>query len=159
MTTLPNDDGPIVGFRGQWYGLSPSAPLNRPISEYLHASQLRYPTVRKAYHAARTHDVTLKAHIIAARTQEDFERLIPKLPDNPEWALIKERVMYRLLQEKFQDASTKQLLLKTGTRVLMHRSDTNDRYWGVDKNGEGYNRYGVLLMRLRDHFRSQAQAA
>lgn len=154
-----NNAPAIVGLKGQWYALSPGSPLSRPIAEIVGPGRLKYPTVRKAYHAVRTRDVGFKARVVGTKSVEELMALIPQIPEHPEWPLVKERVMMELMREKFADVTTKQLLLSTGERILVHRSETNDLYWGTNSRGEGHNRYGHLLMKLRSEFHQEQQAA
>lgn len=58
--------------------------------------------------------------------------------------------MYEGLRHKFtQNKELKQKLLETGDRKIIEHTD-RDKYWGDGGNGEGKNRLGILLMKLRD---------
>lgn len=159
MTTAVEQTAPITGLTGEWHGLSPSSPLSRPITEVLGSGSVRYPTLRKAYHGMRTRDTHYKARIVAARSTDELLLLIPQVPEHPEWPLVQERVMMQLLREKFSDVSMRDLLMKTGHRPLVHRTETKDLYWGTDRAGNGHNRYGHLLMKLRHEFHQSQKAA
>lgn len=58
--------------------------------------------------------------------------------------------MYEGLRKKFNTHSQlKVKLLATGTAKLVEHTP-RDSYWGDGGDGNGKNRLGVLLMRLRD---------
>jgi predicted NAD-dependent protein-ADP-ribosyltransferase YbiA (DUF1768 family) len=46
-------------------------------------------------------------------------------------------------------------LLATGAAGLIHFSKS-DTFWGRDKDGEGENRLGKILMALREELRARA---
>jgi ribA/ribD-fused uncharacterized protein len=69
----------------------------------------------------------------------------------PDWEQTKDDVMRYALARKFENAGLRQLLLSTGSRLLIE--DSPDWYWGIGKDGTGENRLGCLLMELRESFR------
>ena len=143
----------INGFSGEYRFLSLSYPLDKPVVEKVGRAKFRYPTIRKAYHAHRTNDLTLKARIIGLPSSVDVSALIDVDKEREDWHLIRERVLYRLMKQKFSNPGLKQRLLATGDAVLIH-VDKEDLYWGKNYAGKGENRLGVLLMQLRDEYRS-----
>lgn len=73
----------------------------------------------------------------------------------PGWDQIKEDVMWKAVTAKFtQHADLRRLLLETTGRELIENSPT-DPYWGKTPGGEGLNRLGVLLMKLRDELKAK----
>jgi ribA/ribD-fused uncharacterized protein len=72
------------------------------------------------------------------------------------WDNTKDNVMYDALKAKFtQHAELKELLLSTGDAVLIEHTE-NDDYWGDGgKNGNGLNRLGKLLIRLREELKNK----
>jgi len=74
-------------------------------------------------------------------------------PLRPDWELVKEIIMERALMEKFsQNPDIKKQLINTGKAILIkHRKA--DRYWGDGEDGNGKNRLGVLLMRVRSELK------
>ncbi len=61
--------------------------------------------------------------------------------------------MYEGLRAKFsQNKELKDKLLATGQAKLVEHTD-RDKYWGDGGNGEGKNRLGILLMKLRDELK------
>ena len=64
--------------------------------------------------------------------------------------------MQKALVAKFiQHQNLKQLLLSTSNWYLIEDSPY-DSYWGIGSNGNGNNRLGFLLMKIREQLRSQA---
>lgn len=143
----------IKGFTGEHRFLSLAYPLDKPVVEKVGPVKFRYPTLRKAYHAHRTNDLTLKAHVINSPSDTRFRELVPTEKERPDWPMLRERVLYRLLKQKFSNPGLRQRLLATGTAELIH-IDNEDRFWGQSVTGDGENRLGVLLMRLRDEYLS-----
>ena len=70
-----------------------------------------------------------------------------RIPIRRDWKVIKERVMYETLKLKFANPAMKEALLRTRKQGLIENSP--DEYWGVGKTGQGQNRLGILLMKLR----------
>lgn len=67
------------------------------------------------------------------------------------WDNIKDNVMYEALKAKFtQHSELKEFLLNTDDKILIEHTE-NDTYWGDGGNGNGKNRLGKLLMKLRDN--------
>ena len=74
--------------------------------------------------------------------------------ERSDWRDIKINVMKLVLQLKFtQNPLLKKWLLATGDEYIEETNHWKDTYWGVC-NGVGENNLGILLMKLRDHFRN-----
>ena len=72
-----------------------------------------------------------------------------------DWHMVKDDVMYRALIAKFtRHAHLRRRLLSTGDRMLVEHSPY-DSYWGDGPDGNGLNRLGELLMRLRSALRGE----
>lgn len=57
--------------------------------------------------------------------------------------------MFNCVLAKFsQHEDLKKILLGTGDKYLNEHAP--DRYWGDGMNGEGKNRLGIILMKVRD---------
>lgn len=68
----------------------------------------------------------------------------------PDWEQIKEQVMEEICYEKFiQNPDICQKLLNTAPATLIEGNTWGDKVWGVC-NGEGENKLGIILMRVRD---------
>ena len=65
--------------------------------------------------------------------------------------------MYRALKAKFKqnDKLKEQLLFATGDEELIEDSPY-DYYWGIGRNKTGKNRLGILLMKLREELKKEA---
>ena len=72
-----------------------------------------------------------------------------------DWHMVKDDIMYRALITKFtQHKHLRRRLLNTGDRKLVEHSPY-DSYWGDGPDGNGQNRLGELLMRLRSALRGE----
>lgn len=94
-----------------------------------------------------------EARLLATpREVADFGRR-KDLPFDPEnWDKIKDAVMFYALLEKFgQNPDIKQILISTGSAILIEDSPT-DYYWGVGKDGSGRNMLGIMLGILRSMY-------
>ena len=49
----------------------------------------------------------------------------------------------------------KEKLVNTGSNILVYKGVGVDSFWGVDKNDNGENKHGELLMKLREDFSSK----
>ena len=65
-----------------------------------------------------------------------------------DWESVKEEIMYTALCEKFKNLEFKKYLIDTGDFIIRETSPW-DYYWGTGKNGQGKNRLGILLMKIR----------
>lgn len=76
-------------------------------------------------------------------------------PLREDWEKVKEDVMFKALQAKFdQHPKCRETLLGTGDAKIIEASPY-DAYWGWGPNQQGKNRLGVLLMRLREELRTK----
>lgn len=74
------------------------------------------------------------------------------VPLRADWQRVKIDIMEDVLRAKFaQDPLLRLRLLATGDARLEEGNTWGDRYWGVS-GGEGENRLGLLLMRVREEF-------
>lgn len=80
------------------------------------------------------------------------KRLGQRIEMRPDWDVVKNGVMWAVLQAKFnQNPYLKQLLLNTGHEYLEEGNFWGDRYWGT-VDGVGLNTLGSMLMQLRKSF-------
>ena len=56
-----------------------------------------------------------------------------------------------------QNKPLRATLLETGEAELVHYAPWGDVYWGVNKQFQGNNLQGKLLMQLRDKLREQSE--
>ena len=64
----------------------------------------------------------------------------------------------RVVARAWSDPEYRQRLLDTGDRELIEGNTWGDRFWGVCR-GEGENKLGRILMRVRDELRAAEQGA
>jgi hypothetical protein len=74
-----------------------------------------------------------------------------------DWEECKEEIMKTALRRKFnQNEELKEKLLETRNRKLIEDSPT-DYYWGIGKEGNGKNRLGILLMKVREIIKKEKE--
>ena len=67
----------------------------------------------------------------------------------PDWAKVKEEVMLKAVQAKFnQNQKLGQLLIRTGD-VKLFEHTRNDKFWGDGGDRRGENKLGMILMQVR----------
>ena|ERR1035437_8914639 len=74
-----------------------------------------------------------------------------------EWRANRLGIMTDLVTQKFDpklNHENYKLLLDTGQMQLEEMNWWNDLYWGTNKEGEGKNNLGKLLMKVRDSLKS-----
>jgi ribA/ribD-fused uncharacterized protein len=77
----------------------------------------------------------------------------PGQPIRSDWNKVKDDILYEALCTKFQQhPELASLLLETNDAVLIE-DNPYDSYWGNGKDGNGANRMGRLLMKLRTKLR------
>ncbi len=111
-----------------------------------------WATVEHFYQAQKFHNTESQEIIRQSETptlaKQKAYKILEKQPAQ-NWLYKKEDVMYRGLEAKFtQHPDLSKLLIGTRYKTLVERSDT-DKYWGDGIDGNGKNRLGYLLMRLR----------
>ena len=73
-----------------------------------------------------------------------------------DWEEVKEAIMFEALTAKFTQHTELGLkLIETGNKPI-HEDSPWDRYWGYAK-GEGKDKLGVLLMRVRDELMEEVE--
>ena len=120
-----------------------------------------FPTVEHAYQAAKT-DIPAEIEAIrAAPNAAAAKKLGRTVTVKAGWnQAAAQQTMLDLLRQKFGDnPELKQQLLATGDRNLVHDAPWGDTFWGVDKNGEGQNMQGEMLMQIRNEIRSGVDRA
>ncbi len=119
-----------------------------------------WATVEHFYQAQKFHNTEFEELIrqtetptLAKLKAHEFLKIQPC----QDWINQKEGIMYRGLGAKFtQHPNLMQLLLSTKGKTLIERSDL-DNYWGDGIDGNGKNRLGYLLMRLRREMLKEIQ--
>jgi predicted NAD-dependent protein-ADP-ribosyltransferase YbiA (DUF1768 family) len=68
------------------------------------------------------------------------------------WNIKKDEIMFDLLKQKFNkdlNPENYEKLQETGDKYLGEMNWWGDTYWGKDKDGNGQNMLGVILMQVR----------
>ncbi len=72
-----------------------------------------------------------------------------------DWDMIKDQVMYNVVKAKIEQyPQLKKLLLHTDNNIIREGSLT-DEYWGTGKSGNGRNKLGITLMKIREELRGR----
>lgn len=75
-----------------------------------------------------------------------------------DWEAVKDDVMLDVVREKFyQNPDLAHRLLDTGYAALIEGNTWGDRYWGMC-GGQGQNKLGYILMRIRAEIEWEKQA-
>lgn len=108
---------------------------------------LTYPSVEHAFQAAKTLNSEKRLNFTKG-SPVCAKAMGRRLKLREDWEEIKDSVMYACLKSKFQNAEMMEKLLATEDAILIEGNNHGDRYWGM-VNGEGQNKLGKLLMRIR----------
>jgi ribA/ribD-fused uncharacterized protein len=109
-----------------------------------------WPTSEHYYQAMKCKLAEQRTEIWKAPTARDAKRLGGKCVAREDWDQVKLLVMWRALCWKFQqNPDLARRLVETGDRPLVEYAPWGDTFWGVDRNHEGRNWMGQLLMALR----------
>jgi ribA/ribD-fused uncharacterized protein len=130
-----------------------------------------YPSNENAYQAAKTlnFEERLKFASLDPSKAKSMGRSISLREDwlselNTELFLgdlitqVRDKIMYDLNVIKFSNPYLRNLLLSTGDKYLEETNWWRDDYWG-SFNGQGLNKLGRILMRIRDEIRLKQQEA
>lgn len=146
-------EDPITSFKGEWEFLSNFHPC--PVQ---YDGEV-WPTAEHAYVAAKTNDPEFKAQILAIPADKAgaVKRLGRALPLRADWEKVKVRVMWEIVENKFDyNPDMREKLLATGDALLQEGNHWHDNFWGnctcqACEKIEGKNTLGRLLMTLRFH--------
>lgn len=115
-----------------------------------------YKTTEHAYQAMKTLNPEHKADIRAASTGATAKKLGKKVNLRKDWDEIKDKIMFHICLCKFlQHKDLAEKLIATGDSILEEGNNWDDKYWGT-VNGEGENKLGKILMRIRSILKDEA---
>lgn len=78
-----------------------------------------------------------------------------KLPLRRDWEQVKDSIMLKAVQRKFETHKEQcELLIATGAEELVENAPS-DYYWGCGADGTGTNKLGKTLMQVRDILKQQ----
>jgi len=133
----------INRFKGEYFYLSNfyEAPV-----EY---DGILYQNNEAAFQAQKTLDVNVRKEF-AKLGPADAKNKGLALKLRADWEQVKEQLMYEICKAKFeQNPELAFKLQMTGLRPLEEGNTWGDKEWGT-VNGEGNNKLGKILMRIRD---------
>lgn len=141
----------IDEFRGKYYFLSNF--YNSPVTY----EGITYQNNEAAFQAMK---------VTTDEIRKQFADLPPNLAKRKgrnvqlrnDWEAVKEQYMYEIVLAKFkQNRDLKKRLLATGTSELIEGNTWGDVIWGMCK-GQGENKLGKILMRIRNELKSDREA-
>ncbi|MGB7341944.1 MAG: NADAR family protein [Phototrophicaceae bacterium] len=116
-----------------------------------------WKTSEHYFQAMKFEDTPHYHQVREARNPKDAAKLGRRrdFPLRKDWEAIKDDVMRRAVQQKFEThADLAQLLLSTGDQLIVENAPS-DYYWGCGQDGSGKNRLGIILMDVRDTLSKQ----
>lgn len=134
----------INSFRGKYAFLSNMFPC-----EFLDDDKVKHKSVEHYYQSYKTVIPCEINNIRCAETPMESKRLGRKCKLRAYWDLIKDSIMEEALRYKFKNEDLKNKLIATHPCKLIEGNTWGDIYWG-EVNGEGLNKLGILLMKIRD---------
>jgi len=112
----------------------------------------RYPSAEHAYQALKAVNERDQEYVRAAPTADEAKRRGRSIERRPDWIDVRSNLMERVLRAKFQQhPDLLRRLCSTGGALLVEDNTWGDSFWGV-VDGNGQNRLGVLLMKIRAEF-------
>ena len=144
-----NNQKQITLFRDEYFFLSNFYPCR------IHYYGLSFMNAESAFQAMKRPEMALQFILL---TPSEAKKLGRTVPIRKDWEQVKEKIMYEICLAKFtQNPELKQLLLETGDSILIEGNTWNDTEWGVCR-GNGENKLGKILMRVREELKVKAQA-
>ena len=113
---------------------------------------ITYPTNEHFFQAMKTLKIDERLAIAAAGTPGKAKRMGRSVTLRSDWETIKSYYMELGLRLKFQNPDLAAKLIATGDEELIEGNTWGDRIWGVC-DGEGENRLGKLLMKIREEIK------
>jgi len=148
-----HNDKEVKGFFGEYKFLSNFWPAK------VFLDNVEYSSVELAYQSAKWKP----EHREYFQTCTELESIKYNEENKPhdactkeEWSERKLTIMTDLVTQKFNpllNPENTKLLLDTNEKHLEEMNWWNDLYWGTNKDGEGENHLGKLLMEVRDELK------
>lgn len=117
---------------------------------------LWWPTVEHYFQAQKFADLDYRERIRSCSKPKDAKALCSsrKLPIRADWDSVKDEIMLDALRAKFTTHKALHKLLLSTDDARLVEAVPGEAYWGCGADGNGLNRLGSLLMRVRDELRS-----
>ena len=110
---------------------------------------LLYRNSEAAFQAAKTMDKKMRK-VFTELSPSSAKYLGRHVELRSDWEDVKDNIMYEIVYNKFSNnLDLRNSLHDTGDAELIEGNWWNDKYWGMC-NGEGQNKLGKILMRVRD---------
>lgn len=139
----------IKGFFGENRFLSNFYP-----AKIIHGD-FEFYNAEAAYQAAKTLNNELRAQIATMTNPAQAKRFGKSIPIRNDWEKVKVQIMEDICYIKFiNNPKLRDKLLATGDRYLEEVNTWGDKFWGT-VDGEGMNKLGFTLMKLRDKLRQE----
>lgn len=136
----------ISNFTGEYFFLSNY--YNVPVTYMGYTFQNNEAAFQAAKCPARMHE-------FCNMNPSEAKSLGRRIQLRDDWEIAKNSIMYDVCRAKFaQNPSLAKLLLETGDCELVEGNTWNDKIWGVC-DGEGENRLGKILMKIREELRGE----
>lgn len=134
----------ISSFRGQYFFLSNYFPA--PVTY----QGITFQNSEAAFQAMKCPSMAAQFAALPPDKAKKFGRTVQLRGD---WESVKEQIMYDICLAKFtQNIDLCRMLVATGDSELIEGNTWNDKCWGVCY-GEGENKLGKILMRIREELR------
>ena len=147
MATVINE------FTGEYEFLSNYFPCTVSYNGHIFTSSEAAYQAQKCVHRE---DVEAIAQMKTADEAKQYAKTMDKRTD---WDMIKEKIMYRVVKQKFiQNSSLGQKLLDTENAYLIEGNNWGDQFWGIcpvvgDVGIDGLNMLGTILMVIRNELK------
>lgn len=146
-----HNESEVKGFFGEYRFLSNFWPAKIILDD------VEYKSIELAYQAAKWKPESRDIFLTCTGLDSiDYNRNnTPNGYSVDEWDSIKLNIMTNLVRQKFDptiNPENHKLLIETQNKHLEEMNWWGDLYWGTDKNGEGENNLGNILMKIRDSF-------
>lgn len=113
-----------------------------------------WDTVEHYYQASKAKNEADRLKIWRTKTPGEAKKLGKTVEIKDDWDDLKDGVMLEAVREKFrQNEGLREMLLATDGFELVEFAPWGDTYWGVDKDKQGKNRLGKILMHVREEFK------
>jgi len=147
-TFVIHNESEIKGFFGEYRFLSNFWPAKVVLDN------VEYTNIELAYQAAKWKPDS-RDYFLTCTELDSIEynrNNIPNGYSTEDWNSIKPSIMTNLVRQKFDptiNPENHKSLLKTQNKHLEEMNWWGDLYWGTNKDGEGENHLGKLLMETR----------
>ncbi len=114
-----------------------------------------WPTTGHYFQAQKFTDAAYVEKIRIAHNPKQAAELgrSRKMPLRPDWERVKDAVMLKAVQRKFElHAEIREILFSTGEEEIVENAP-GDYYWGCGADGSGRNQLGKTLVQVRDILR------